>query len=427
MHSNTLKKLHVPITNHNDTKTKTNISSDTDSNNVATVKPALKDTSGILIKNILTDNKKKIETDNNNLKSAETIFQINDFSNEKEENTSINENEYLSDISLFKLDSETNDDIKNDYELSESYELNSPESHQAGPDKDDDIQFFEVGSKHVSSFEKAKAVYNSNADDLETKNKNNVTVTDNSNIANRSKTEKPVDTLLDRNDTSKSMSVNNSISSANNNEFVKSPDTSMYYTNGVFINITMVTGFKNYTLDSLPPLYVFSMLIPTYGSNQITLNNHEIREIKHEEEKGKCESKEMPSQPVTVDAGDTYESQVDNSGGTCECSCPCLDNSNESSESSLTSDYEIFELSNTNKQVTVSENPETSSVLDTNPDEEFSTTILSTETTEEPFFPTNCFNQSVPPTILILEGRITLTTAIICLLLNINFEKLCIV
>lgn len=324
------------------------------------------------------------------------------------------EEENISDLSLFKLDSEAYAEIQNEHEFLLSKQGNSDplEIQQDAPLIKDDIQFFAMGRKHISSNQKAKTLYNSDQVN-----------TDKKGIDSKELTESNLSVLSLNNDENlKKYIVNKAYHSSNDNNTLPTknpllptpkisyievhPNTSsMNFTNRLVLNITVATGFENNMSNPAQPVYVLSMLIPTDGINQPSaLDRNEIT--------NNLKTNSMSAAPVTH----INDSDIDNSGGTCECSCPCLDSPNDSSESTSTEDYDIFNYinlsdENTQKETIPTEKFTISSFLSTDEDistESISTTSISTLVTEVPNVPVNCsryYKPQAPPPILILEGR----------------------
>lgn len=340
---------------------------------------------------------------------------------EETDNINTEEETNISDSSLFKLDSATYDEIKNEPEflVTNLRNINSSELQHDAPllplVKNENIQFFDMGSKHLSSIQKAKTVYNTEDTKAEKWRSDSKELTD-ANLSvlplNESENLKKNVLISPRfsqqpTNTTKQV-LNNTYSPMPKTEYVKFPTTniSMHSTNRVVLNITVATGFENNTLNSLQPIYVLSVLIPTDGINKhdIALNTQEIHNTK---------PNAIPLVPVTTNP-QINDADNDNSGGTCECSCPCLDPISESSESQSTDDYDIFNYLNlssegSREQTSSTKNPITSSISSTDQEIPNDETTISTNITETLSLPRNCteqFKQPPAPPILILEGRI---------------------
>lgn len=321
------------------------------------------------------------------------------------------------DSSLFRLDSETYDEINNEHEfiVSELHDLNSSEVQQDAPlfpfIRDGDIQFFNVGSEHLSPIQKAKTRYNTDELHTEKKSSNLSTSSSNKNETLEEVVPKNPSLLKQPINTTKYHPVTDTSSILPKTEYVEIPATSnfsMPSTNKLILNITVATGFENNPLNYSQPIYVLSMLIPTDGVKAGVISNTKDNTY--------IKPNQMPITPVNT-APRIHDPDIDNSGGTCECSCPCLDSLNESTESESTEVYDIVQYSNvstenSNTKLTYTKNPVTSSfsrtTLDMSNDENLSTT-LSSDISESGTFSMNCsrnFKQLPPPPILILEGRI---------------------
>lgn len=340
-----------------------------------------------------------------------------DINNEEEVN--------ISDSSLFTLDSDIYDEIENEqkYSISELNSFDSSEIQHDAPimtlNRNDDIQFFDMGSKHLTFDQKSKALYNT--DEEKQKDEPSEILNTNLSVLNLNegknmKKEVGLTTALPPQlaNGTKEPSYSKAIPKIEQIEIPVTPNTSTTpLTNKIVVNITIATGYENTMLNSLPPIYVLSLLIPTNGADKpnVILNNNESNHTKPKTNDDK-KSKEVPTRPPVIDNG-INDSTNDNSGGTCECSCPCLDSHNESSELNFDEDFDLFNylnlsLENSNKTTTSTERALnfTSSTMVKEIMEVSSTTIddMTNDVTESVSTVRHC-PIIKPPPILILEGR----------------------
>nr|CAI5817121.1 unnamed protein product [Callosobruchus analis] len=146
------------------------------------------------------------------------------------------------------------------------------------------------------------------------------------------------------------------------------PAPSMHPSNRFLVNVTIAA-------DNSQPVYVLSVSVPMDGKGEAQVMSKEAPEPLMQNSEKKA--------PVGI-----FEEDKDASGGACECSCPCLDSSNEFSDgnSSLEFDYGAMDAKETQ-----------TSILTTT---ELAETMLTT--------PTTCPEVTAPPPmILVLEGART--------------------
>ncbi|VEN58895.1 unnamed protein product, partial [Callosobruchus maculatus] len=143
------------------------------------------------------------------------------------------------------------------------------------------------------------------------------------------------------------------------------PAPSMHPSNRFLVNVTIAA-------DQSQPVYVLSVSVPMDGKGEVQVVSKEAPEPPMQDDEKKA--------PVGL-----FDEDKDASGGACECSCPCLDSSNEFSDgnSSQEFDYDGFGTKETQ-----------TSILTTT---ELAETTLTT--------PTACPEVTAPPPmILVLEG-----------------------
>lgn len=297
----------------------------------------------------------------------------------------------ISDSSIFTLDSDIYDELLNEFHNFESTEIQHDDP-MIPLTKADDIQFFDMGSQHLTSDQKSRALYNIDEDKHPNPNLTIVSLIEH-------KGEEKKSTFLPNNSSAK---VPN-----HKTEQIEIPTitntSSTHPTNNVVVNITIATGFGTSMLSSSPPVYMLSLLIPTDGTNEpnvVVLN------------KESNNTKEVPEMPSFAETGN-YDSTNDNSGGTCECSCPCLESYSESSESNFNEDYDLLNYLNpslenvNNKSTTSTERALNVSSSTIEPEITEVYTVSSTLTSDmtEPVVTVRNCPEIKPPPILILEGR----------------------
>ncbi|CAH1993726.1 unnamed protein product, partial [Acanthoscelides obtectus] len=146
------------------------------------------------------------------------------------------------------------------------------------------------------------------------------------------------------------------------------PAPSMHPNNRFLVNVTIAA-------DNTQPVYVLSVSVPMDGKGEVQVMSKEAPEPMIEEKEKKA--------PVGL-----FDEEKDASGGACECSCPCLDSSNDFSDgnSSLEFDYDALGAKETETTVATTT--------------ELTESTLSTATA--------CPEVTVPPPmILVLEGART--------------------
>lgn len=292
------------------------------------------------------------------------------------------------DVSLFNLNSEEYDDFL-------KIQRDQPDDDD---DDDDSVEIVKLDHGLLSTTQKSKSVYNSNLKTEETKPVKSQDASKELTDANLSMLPVAEDKNLKHirfNDETVMYNnfTNNKVNLDTNKTVVKVIDLpqSMSHSKKFFVNLTIATDDTNnpYSEQSV---YVLSVAVP------IQENFHPAVEVSNKEK-----IKEPIRNSDKSALHHILDSDKDSSGGTCECSCPSLDSTEISDNSSEDSDGHIV-IQPLNISTTAP--PGISS--DYSNSTEVSSSATDFSSTSESWM-TNCPEVTTklppPPTILILEGR----------------------
>ncbi|KAJ8984541.1 hypothetical protein NQ317_006827 [Molorchus minor] len=354
---------------------------------------------------------------------AKAILEIKSTDNDQEtmiEGYDDSTEDNMSDSSLFKLDSDTYDQIHRDHIFSYSQ---------------DDVKIVQLNREPLSTTQKSKSKYNTKNNSEAITHDNSKELTD----ANLSilpaddldlnlKKISFIDPLVHNSTKNTTLNKLESNDALPQNPKIKLIDVPPVSTSGtassksVLVNVTITTNPDFNDPHFQAPIYVFSVSIPTEGDKEPNVNIHKKETPSKVLQEDIKESEEpVPTlNPSSLDS-DKY---LDNSGGACECSCPCLDSSNEFSESPNIEDYDYGDASVTGalngSTVKPRRKPLTSektvmgvfsTTAETSDYSSMSTTVPTDWTETSETWQTNCPEVTTkmppPPTILILEGART--------------------
>lgn len=374
----------------------------------------------LVAENIGTENFETVLEDTN---SSETAGK-SDVKNYED----ISEEDNISDSSLFTLDDAVYDEIQRDHSTtaikSESSELqhDSPVFSYG----QDEVQIVKLNHETLSTTQKSKAKYDTKHIKIESKSQDQSKELTDSNLSVL-----PVENAMDLN--LKTIRFNNPefLHNTTNSTFSKEFESddvphgakvkvievppihtpSMSSSKRVLVNVTIATDPDRNNPYSTHSVYVLSLSVPTEGNEEPGVNIDTKEIPKQFRVPVKESDKPLTTLPPPKLDLDRYN---DDSGGACECSCPCLDDPNDFSETNSTEDYDfsVGVTANTtighNKSLTTEK-----SVIDTNVEfisniSSLSTTMSSESTGSSEIWQTNCPEVTTklppPPTILILEG-----------------------
>lgn len=344
-------------------------------------------------------------------------------------NDDIFEEGNISDSSLFTLDDAVYDEIHREHKTavikSESSELqhDSPIFSYG----QDEVQIVKLNHETLSTTQKSKAKYDTKHVKIESKSQDQSKELTDSNLSVL-----PVGDNMDLN--LKTIRFNNPefLHNTTNNTLSKEFETndvprsakikvievppihtpSMSSSKRVLVNVTINTDPDHNNPYSTHSVYVLSLSVPTEGNEEPGVNI-DMKEVPKEfREPAKESDKPLTTLPPPKLDLERYN---DDSGGACECSCPCLDNPNDFSESNSTEDYDFSVGVIANTTIGHEKNLTTEkSVIDANRDYDSDVSSLSTTmsiddlTGSSEIWQTDCPEVTTklppPPTILILEG-----------------------
>ncbi|CAG9856806.1 unnamed protein product [Phyllotreta striolata] len=273
------------------------------------------------------------------------------------------------DASLFKLDSGEYEDFIKDQ-----------------PNDEDDLEIVKLDNKILSTTQKTKSAYLIN-DTSTNQNIEKIKSGDSSKeLTDANLSTSPIiddknlkqirfndDTTLYNNFTNQKVSLDTNKTIVNIVEFPKSLSNSKK----VFVNVTIATDDTNnpYSEQSV---YVLSVAVPIQDKvPSIEINQKQPKESFNNSDKAALHQ--------------VLESDKDNSGGTCECSCPTLDSTELSDNTSEDLDDNVFI-----QPINISTTPPSTSTDMSSTSESWVTNCPEVTTKLPP-----------PPTILILEGART--------------------
>ncbi|KAJ8911461.1 hypothetical protein NQ315_013565 [Exocentrus adspersus] len=353
------------------------------------------------------------------------------FTQDAKSSYDISEDDNISDSSLFTLDDEVYDEIERDHNTKMIH--NSAELQHDSPvltDDQNEIDIVKLNHETLSTTQKTKAKYDTKIVKSEAKAQDNSKELTDSNLSML-----PVDnqdlnlkTIHFNNPKFLHNTTNSTFSEefdTNNaphqNSKIKIIDVPPIHTSNlspskrVLVNVTIATDPDHNNPHSTQSVYVLSVSVPTEGNDEPGVKIDKKQNPKEFYESTKDSDKPLTTLPPPFD--------FNNSGGTCECSCPCLDTSNEFSESNGTQDYDysetfIAQSSNVTREdkkqqtteTTIGNSISTSTEFtsDTSP---LSTTMSTNSMETSEMWQTNCPEATTklppPPTILILEGART--------------------
>ncbi|XP_018579833.1 teneurin-m isoform X3 [Anoplophora glabripennis] len=439
LHASTVRSLHetnnltsgklsvldvfAPPTNKTNTQT-------LHAENISTAAPELSETAQIY------EAPENLMADNNAAENFETVLEDTNSSeivdkSDVKNYDDISEEDNISDSSLFTLDDTVYDEIQREHSTtmikSESSELqhDSPIFSYG----QDEVQIVKLNHETLSTTQKSKAKYDTKNITIEVKAQDNSKELTDSNLSVL-----PVEDNMNLN--LKTIRFNNPefLHNTTNSTISKEFETndvphqsakikvievppihnpSMSSSKRVLVNVTIATDPDHNNPYSTHSVYVLSLSVPTEGNEEPGVKVDTKEAPKEFRGPAKESDKSRTTLPPSILDLDRYN---DDSGGACECSCPCLDDPNFS-ESNSTEDYDysgditaqtVNSTLDTTKKLLATEK----TVYDTSTEFISLSTTMSSDSTGSPeigqtICPEVTTKLPPPPTILILEGART--------------------